>query len=463
MLKMPIDKNDTYVKRWLTGLAKKTKHGYPSLLEDWMTFIGLSPTEQINKRMHDNNSEDITVKLFFEDKWKAYKESMESTGIHKDKWIHDRLKVVASFFNRNGLPLALEHGAWKSTQKQEVIEKKEKLNLDDVKRMYAHANLRSKCILLILAQSGFSEIDISELKIESIKGLYEMAVNEHYVIEKPRDKTNHVQATCLSYEFLHDLRELLSEDGNPTKGYIFVSQTRQEIEKKEGMTEDDIKKAKQEAKEKRLSCIDVRRINEAMKDLAEKTFGIDSPKAKEFQTRMLRSFYNSALLRAKIQPQEIKDLMMGHEREGARANYSYDDETIREAYISAFEYLSINGIQSRQDLQTIKQEMKKNQDYLISVITELKADNKGLKQQITDNKNTMDKQIAIWQKQYDEEREGIEERLHLFTSNLNPEEKKKAMDKAKAEYAKTEKGKQYIEQKAEEEKKKKEAETVSKT
>ena len=397
MLKMPIDKNDTYVKRWLTGLAKKTKHGYPSLLEDWMTFIGLSPTEQINKRMHDNNSEDITVKLFFEDKWKAYKESMESTGIHKDKWIHDRLKVVASFFNRNGLPLALEHGAWKSTQKQEVIEKKEKLNLDDVKRMYAHANLRSKCILLILAQSGFSEIDISGLRIESIKGLYEMAVNEHYVIEKPRDKTNHVQATCLSYEFLHDLRELLAEDGNPTKGYIFVSQTRQEIEgtlskdEKAKLNEKELKayeekqeKARQQSKEKRLSCIDVRRINEAMKDLAEKTFGIDSPKAKAFETRMLRSFYNSALLRAKIQPQEIKDLMMGHEREGARANYSYDDETIREAYISAFEFLSINGIQSREDLATIKEGMKKQENYLVSLIAEMKERNDKLEAKLTE-------------------------------------------------------------------------------
>ena len=331
---MTVDRNDTYIKRWLTGLAKKTKHGYPSLFQDWLTFIGLSPTEQINKRMHDYTSQDITERCFFEDKWKAYKEYMESTGTHKDKWIHDRLKVVSSFFNRNNLPLALEHGAWKSTQKQEVIEKKEKLNLDDIKRMYGHANLRDKCILLILAQSGFSEIDISELKIENIKGLYEMAVNEHYVIEKPRDKTNHVQATCLSYEFLHDLRELLAERGTPKEGYIFTSRT----------------------KGKDVANIDVRRINDAMKNLAEDTFGKDSDKTKQFETRMLRSFYNSALLRAKIQPQEIKDLMMGHEREGARANYSYDDETIREAYTSAFEFLSINGLQSREDLKQQKAE-----------------------------------------------------------------------------------------------------------
>jgi integrase/uncharacterized coiled-coil protein SlyX len=231
------------------------------------------------------------------------------------------------------LPLNLKKGDWKSTQKQEVIEKKFKLAIDDIKRMYTHANLREKCLLLILAQSGFSETDISGLKVEQIQGLYDMAVNEHYVIEKPRDKSNHVQATCLSYEFLHDLRDLLMERGNPTNGYIFTSQT----------------------KEKGIANIDVRRINESMKALFAKTFGEE--KGAEFETRSLRSFYNSALLRAKIQPQEVKDLLMGHSRGGARDNYNYDDETIREAYISAFEYLSINGIQSREDLAKIKADM----------------------------------------------------------------------------------------------------------
>jgi integrase len=375
--KMPIDMNDTYVKRWLMGLAKKTKHGYPSLLQDWLTFIGLSPTEQINKRMHDLTSQDITERCFFEDKWKAYVCPCFPSFLYKDKWIHDRLKVVSSFFNRNNLPLALEHGAWKSTQKQEVIEKKEKLNLDDVKRMYGHANLRDKCILLILAQSGFSEVDISELKIENIKGLYEMAVNEHYVIEKPRDKTNHVQATCLSYEFLHDLRELLAERGTPKEGYIFTSRT----------------------KGKDVTNIDVRRINDAMKTLAENTFGKDSEKTKQFETRMLRSFYNSALLRAKIQPQEIKDLMMGHEREGARANYSYDDETIREAYTSAFEFLSINGLQSREDnikLKTEFNEKLNNQqtEYrqeIAQIKEEHKKDMEELKEIIEDLQDILDK------------------------------------------------------------------------
>ena len=329
---MTIDLNDTYIKRWLSGLSKGTKKTYPKLLEDWLTFIGMTPTEQINKRMHDLISTEITERTFFEDKWRQYKESLENSGTNSDSKVHDRIKAVSSFFTRNSLPLALKKGDWNSTQKQEVITPKLKLNLDDIKRMYGHANLNEKCLLLILSQSGFSEVDISEQRIEGIKGLYTMPINEHYVIEKPREKTNHIQATCLSYEFLHDLRDLLAERGNPTSGFIFTSQT----------------------KEKGIANIGVRRINESMKALFEKTFGEE--KAKEFQTKALRSFYNSALLRAKIQPQEVKDLMMGHDREGARANYSYDSETIREAYIMAFEHLSINGLQSREDLKNIKAE-----------------------------------------------------------------------------------------------------------
>jgi hypothetical protein len=302
---------------------------------DFLTFVGMNPTEIINKRMNDEaEKKDITIKQFFEDKWKSYKEYLESSGNNSDSKVHDRLKVASSFFTRNGLPLKLSNGDWTSTQTQNVITQKLKLNLQDIKDLYGHANLRDKCLLLILSQSGFSEIDISALRIETIKNLYDMAVNEHYFIEKPRDKNTHLQSTCLSYEFLHDLRNLLAERGNPTEGFIFTSLTT----------------------DKGVSAIDVRRINESMKKLAEKTFGKDSEKAKAFQTRMLRSFYNSALLRAKIQPQELKNRMMGHDI-STQGHYDCDETTIREAYNMAFEYLSINGLQTRSDIAKIKEDM----------------------------------------------------------------------------------------------------------
>ena len=77
---------------------------------------------------------------------------------------------------------------------------------------------------------------------------------------------------------------MLQERENPAEGYLFVSTTKGKGDK-----------------------LEVRTINQAMKVLAEKTFGVE--KAKEFKTKALRSFYNSALLRADIKS-EVKDLMI---------------------------------------------------------------------------------------------------------------------------------------------------------
>jgi hypothetical protein len=209
-----------------------------------------------------------------------------------------------------------------------------KLTKEDVKSMYSHGSLRDRALLLVLAQSGFSEVDVSSFKIEQLRGIYEHPETEHYFIEKPREKTGEMQATCFSYEAMHDIRAMLQERGNPAEGYLFMSTTWG-----------------------KGSQLETRTINQAMKGLAEKAFGAE--KTKEFKTKMLRSFYNSALLRANVQPQEVKDLMMGHGRKGARGHYDYDEFTIREAYKHAFEHLSINGLQTRTDIAKLKEDFDK--------------------------------------------------------------------------------------------------------
>ena len=180
--------NDAFIKRMLTGLSARTKENYLSRLPMWNAFTKMSPTQQIEKRLQDLTSQDLTQRTFFENKFRAYKEFLESQGNLKAKSVTTMLTAVASFFGRNDLRLALKRGDWKSTQETEVIQRW-KVTQDDVKRMYAHANLRDKCLLLVLGQSGFSEVDVSALRIEDIKDLYTMPQTEHYVIEKPREKT----------------------------------------------------------------------------------------------------------------------------------------------------------------------------------------------------------------------------------------------------------------------------------
>lgn len=322
---------EKYVEAWLHGLSERTKTNYRKEFERWLSFLKMTPTEQIEKRLKDLTSQNLNERSFIEQKFREYKQHLEETTTLSAMSVKTMLRTVASFFSRNGLPLALKRGDWESTKQNRVIQTF-KLNRDDIKTLYAHASLRDRALLLVLYQSGFSEIDVSELRIEDLKGIWEMPTTEHLFIQKAREKTNQIQATCVSYEALHDIRAMLEERGKPSEGYLFVSQTKDKGE-----------------------MLDVRRINEIVKTLALKAFGQE--KAKEFKTKALRSAYNSALLRANVSPQELKDVMLGHKRLGARGSYSFDNETIIEAYKKAFEHLTINGIQVRQDMKKLEETM----------------------------------------------------------------------------------------------------------
>ena len=354
---------DEFVQKWLVGLAEKTKRNYIFGFKDWLDFIDMTPTAQIKQRIQDTISQDLTQRTHFENKWRAYKEYLEKKGELSDSSIKTMLKIVASFFSRNSLPLQLKRGDWTLSTPQSAIRQKWIPTNLEIRRLYSHAKLRDRSLLLALYHSGFSEIDVANLKIEDLKGLYENPETEHYFIEKPREKTGHIQATCLSFECAHDLKAMLQERDNPTEGFFFVSTTKEKGSK-----------------------LKVRAIHEAMKGLVQKTFGEE--KAKEFKTKNLRSAYNSALLRANIQPQEIKDVLMGHKRRGARAHYSYDELTIKEAYSKAFQYLTINGIQSRKDIE----ELRKAQFSQAKLITQVWEENKTLSQKI--NKLEKDQEKA---------------------------------------------------------------------
>ena len=126
----------------------------------------MTPTEQIKKRMQDLTTQDIAQRLFFENKWRAFKEYLERKGDLKHASVRTRLRTVASFFSRNGLKLNLKRGDWESNKVQIVKTARLKLEKEDIKAMYTHGGTRDRALLLVLAQSGFSEVDVSNFKIE---------------------------------------------------------------------------------------------------------------------------------------------------------------------------------------------------------------------------------------------------------------------------------------------------------
>jgi len=71
--------NDPYVQKWFVGLDKNTKGNYLRQFKEWLDFIRMSPTEQIQKRLKDMNSTDLTERQFFENNWREFKAYLEET------------------------------------------------------------------------------------------------------------------------------------------------------------------------------------------------------------------------------------------------------------------------------------------------------------------------------------------------------------------------------------------------
>jgi len=342
-------KQEPYAKSWLNKVSKRTQENYSATFPKWLAFIRMSPTEQIEKRVRDLQSGDLRERCWFEDKVIEYK-NLLATQDYQAVTVHSYLISVQSFFSKNRLKLQFSRGDLKVEVSQKVIEQKWIPTNIEIRVMYGQANVRDRALLLALYQSGFSEIDVASLNIEDLDDIYEH--EEHLFIEKRREKTNIIQATCISAEAVHDLKSMLRERGSPKEGALFVSQ-----------------------KGQRLTT---RFINDAMKKLAQKAYP-----DKKFKTKSLRSAYNSALLRANIQPQELKDLLMGHKRAGARSHYAYDKITMLEAYEKAFKHLSINhGKQARKDLEKIQntivglsQTIMKQQEEIVKLRTILEQHN----------------------------------------------------------------------------------------
>jgi len=349
---------DPYVKSWLGKVSKRTQENYSATFPKWLAFIKMSPTEQIEKRVRDLQSGDLRERCWLEDKVIEYKNFLATQG-YRAVTVHSYLISVQSFFSKNRLKLQFSRGDLKVEETEKVIRKWIPDNIE-IRAIYSMAGVRDRALILMLYQSGFSEIDVASLNVGDLSNIYEH--EGHLYIEKLREKTNMPQRTCISSEAVHDIKVMLRERGNPKTGPLFVSQ-----------------------KGKRLT---VRFINDAIKNLCKKAHGEE--KCKRFKTKSLRGSFNDTLLRTEIK-QEIKDLMMGHKRAGARGHYECSPTTIMQAYEKAFKILSINhGAQTTQDLQRMEETVvglseviAKQQEEIIKLKTILEQHNIQFKKMTT--------------------------------------------------------------------------------
>lgn len=323
--------NDKYVVKWFSEISERTKENVKKPFEEWLKFIEMSPTEQIERRVEDLQSANPQIRSFFESKLIAWKNSLVKELDNKGKrrytraTIRSKLQRTQSFFSHNNLKLQFGRNQLSvEPSEREKIASEWVLNNVEIRALYDVANVRDRALLLTLYQSGFSPIDTVSLNIEHLNNIYE--VEGHFYIDKLREKSNIHQKTCLSLEAIHDIKAMLKARGSPAKGALFVSER--------GL---------------RLS---VRILNLVIKKICAKAY---PERLSEFKTKNFRDSYNDGLLQANL-TQETKDTLMGHKRRGARENYAISPTTIQQAYQKAFQYLSINGgTQAKKDLEKIQQ------------------------------------------------------------------------------------------------------------
>jgi hypothetical protein len=81
---------------------------------------------------------------------------------------------------------------------------------------------RDRAILLVLYQSGFSEVDVAAMKIKDFgfineKGEWANSASEDVYHARLREKTNILQQSCISREALEEIRIMLQSRGFPQK------------------------------------------------------------------------------------------------------------------------------------------------------------------------------------------------------------------------------------------------------
>jgi len=359
--------NDPVIKQWFEMIRnERTQENYRREFPRFLNFVHQTiehktPSQIIESRIEQLRSPDMNIKRYWEDVVIKYMHSLEEKDYRKNT-VTTYLRTVLSFFSHAHVRLQYARkellGAIEPSQKEKVIKEWIPSN-EDVRLLYRMANnARDRAILLVLYQSGLSPIDVVSLKIQQLDfydkdGNWNIPATEDYYLAKLREKSNILQQTCISRETLEEIRIMLQSRGYPRKGALFVS-----------------------VHNKPLSTRDV---NNIMKSIVEKAL---DGKVREWKTKNLRDSFMNALIRAKIQ-QDAKNAMCGHQREGARKDYDLSEETIRTLYKDAFNFLTINGFGSQsRKIEELEQKFDVQTKTLMEIITELRTENKQLKQKL---------------------------------------------------------------------------------
>jgi site-specific recombinase XerC len=228
-------KNDKAVQNWfqLIGNARTINnysYDFPKFL-NWVVENTpyKTPSEIIQNRVESLTTTDMQKRRFWEQQVIKYKNSLEAQN-YRMATVHSSLRTIMSFFAKSGVKLLFSRGELKiNPSEKDKVDTEWIPSNEEVRLLYRLCdNARDRAVLLTLYQSGFSEVDVASMQIETFpfyneKGEWAIPTTEDLYRKQRREKTNQWQQTCISREALEEIRIMLQSRGYPKEGYLFVS------------------------------------------------------------------------------------------------------------------------------------------------------------------------------------------------------------------------------------------------
>jgi len=186
-------------------------------------------------------------------------------------------------------------------------------------------NNQQTLAILFGYQCGLVPADIVTLTWERLNLDFETEQRDFIYVENVREKTGALHVFVLNPDLLHYLKAHWTDSGKPTSGWVFQGY------KGTSMTP--------------------RNLNHFFKDMSVKTLGEN--RGGQLVFKDLRDSYNEAILDSDVN-EELKDILMGHLRESAKANYSVSFGTLVRTYREKiFPRLAVNGWRLKQEASKV--------------------------------------------------------------------------------------------------------------
>ena len=364
------------VTEWLERI--KNKSGYTTELKHFINFIHLTPVEIIRKRKETLANE--STERWLENEVIRYVDYLYQERKLKKGTVKAYLRTIQSFvrFHFRKDPLAFLRNEIKHEEIPEVkANNKPKWVLINEELRVVFSACKSnfdKAVLLALAHSGMSPVDVSQLTITK-RVLEDIEEIKHHYIEKDREKSEQLQQTFLSDECLHFTNLYLKErfvGGDITDHIGEILYTTQ-----------------------KGHSVDSSYLSERFNHIVSIAFGEE--RTKDFKVKNLRDIlYNASKLAE--HSAEITDSLLGWRKTGAKSHYKLNEEVIRVSYDKAFKYLSINGqnisrhkyeelSKTVEDHETKLLAFSKTIEFLISELTDTEQEATDLYQKIKELEN----------------------------------------------------------------------------